>query len=374
MSVRVLIGDALDQMRSLDSSCVQCCVTSPPYWGLRDYGTAAWEGGDAECGHKGRVKPRQDTHGAGTEHGRFSATRGTQPAKSAYAVPVRELCGCGARRVDAQIGLEATPDEYIAKLVAVFAEVRRVLRDDGTFWLNLGDSYSGGGHGGGGSYESERTWRKGNPEKNGGASNRDGLGRVTNLPAKNLIGIPWRVAFALQADGWYLRSDIIWAKPNPMPESVRDRPTKSHEYVFLLSKSERYYYDADAIAEPVVRPWDSSNGHVGRNGLATENGGQRNPQTGAGVVDRNARSVWTITTKPYTEAHFATMPVELAQRCIRAGSKPGDTILDPFGGAGTTGLAADGLGRHAIMIELNPTYAAMAKTRVTSPLFEEASA
>jgi len=287
MSVTIHEGDCRSVLAILPEASVQCCVTSPPYFGLRDYGH------------------------------------------------------------DGQIGLEQTPDAYVAEMVAVFREVRRVLRDDGTLWLNLGDSYAADR---GGTYQPAETLAggKGGRNANGTRVNRDrydGYNPTRNAPAiglkhKDLIGIPWRVAFALQADGWYLRSDIIWHKPNPMPESVTDRPTKAHEYVFLLSKSARYHYDAKAIAEEATG---------------------RNP---CNVMPRNARSVWTITTKPFKDAHFATMPPALAERCIKAGSKRGDMVLDPFGGAGTTGLVADRLGRDATLIELNPAYAALARRRI----------
>jgi DNA modification methylase len=253
-----------------------------------------------------------------------------------------------------------------------------VLRRDGTLWLNLGDSYSGSGKGG-------------NPEGSEwsgfvGSKDREKSAQASKpiippgLKPKDLVGIPWRLAFALQADGWWLRSDIIWSKPNPMPESVTDRPTKSHEYLFLLTKSARYYYDADAIAEPVARLWDETNGGSWSHGKGTPERvaerGRAGTHSGPYPLPnedgtRNARSVWTIATSPFPEAHFATFPPELPRRCILASSKPGDTVLDPFAGAGTTLLVADRLGRHGIGIELNPAYAAMAERRIRddAPLF-----
>jgi len=283
MSVTVLVGDSRTVLATMPDSSVQCCVTSPPYFGLRDYGH------------------------------------------------------------DGQIGLEATPEAYVAELVALFRAVRRVLKDDGTLWLNLGDSYASF-RDGKATPDTTRGDDVGTLVPKGSAMNRmASTFKGTSIKHKDLIGIPWRVAFALQADGWYLRSDIIWHKPNPMPESVTDRPTKAHEYVFLLTKSARYYYDAVAIAEPSI------------------------------AETRNARTVWSITTQPYKGAHFATMPPELAQRCILAGSRIGDTVLDPFGGAGTTGLVADRLGRDAVLIELNSTYAAIARDRIhdDAPMFAE---
>lgn len=256
---RILVGDCLDVLRTLPEESVHCVVTSPPYWGLRDYGTATWEGGDPACAHRGRLKPRNDTTGAGIGHGRFGSTRGNQPGKRAYAVPVRDVCRCGARRLDAQLGLEPTPEEYVSTIVDVFREVRRVLRSDGTLWLNIGDSYAGSW----GNYSGQNrgAGRQRKIARGSVAPNAayDGLEeyrpaashQLPGLKPKDLVMIPARVALALQADGWWVRSDIIWHKPNPMPESVTDRPTKAHEYLFLLTKSERYYYDAEAIREPL---------------------------------------------------------------------------------------------------------------------------
>lgn len=309
MSVRILNGDCREVLRTLPDRTVQACVTSPPYFGLRDYG------------------------------------------------------------VDGQIGLEQTPEAFVAELVAVFREVRRVLRDDGTLWLNLGDSYANDGKWGGSSGGKHVTALHG--------STGVGRGKVTTgLKPKDLIGIPWRVAFALQTDGWYLRQDIIWAKPNPMPESVTDRCTKAHEYLFLLSKSARYYYDARAIAEPAAYPGDNRAERTDTRKAVDPmcmDGGSR-ARTGMPTGDtRNRRSVWEVATQPFSEAHFATFPPALIEPCILAGSKPGDTILDPFGGAGTTGLVADRLQRNAILVELNPEYAEMARRRLyrDAPLFAE---
>jgi DNA modification methylase len=288
LSVKLIIGDCREKLKDLPPDSVHCCVTSPPYFGLRDYG------------------------------------------------------------VDGQIGLEKTPDAFVAELVAVFREVKRVLRDDGSLWLNLGDSYAGswGNYGG----------------QNRGAGKQRAVvagSRVPNeawdertkfLPPaargfpgvkpKDLIGIPWLVAFVLRSDGWWLRQDIIWSKPNPMPESVRDRCTKAHEYIFMLTKSAKYYYDADAIAEDAK----TQNGQCGE--------------------IRNKRSVWTVATHPFAEAHFATFPPELIEPCILAGCPEGGTVLDPFSGAGTTGMVADRLKRNAILIELNPEYAKIADNRM----------
>lgn len=271
---------------------VQTCITSPPYWGLRDY-------------------------------------------------------GC-----DGQLGLEKTPDEYVKRMVEVFREVRRVLRDDGTLWLNIGDSYSAGGCDG--MYPKQ-------------ASNKGAVTGAKKPPdgykPKDLVGIPWLLAFALRADGWYLRSDIIWHKPNPMPESVTDRPTKSHEYLFLLSKSQRYYYNADAIKEPASPDYsvrDRDNTKLNNTPGRTKMGGLVTNE----YEYRNKRTVWTIPTQPYKDAHFATFPPALVNPCILAGSKECDLVLDPFGGSGTTGYRAKEMGRDYTLIELNPEYAKMAQRRL----------
>lgn len=304
MTHRVIHGDCLSVLPTLDADSIHCCVTSPPYYGLRDYGHTD------------------------------------------------------------QIGLEETPDAYVAKMVAVFREVRRVLRDDGTLWLNLGDSWANDGK-----------WGGSTGGKHVSALHGDsGCGRrrkTTGLKPKDLIGIPWRVAFALQADGWYLRQDIIWHKPNPMPESVTDRCTKAHEYVFLLSKSARYYFDAAAIAEPLA---ESSYSRLAQDienqtGTVRANGGARTGGNFKAVCDavsglRNRRSVWTVTTQPYKEAHFATFPPALIEPCIKAGCPPYGTVLDPFGGAGTTGVVAYRLNRAYTLIELNAEYVALAEKRI----------
>jgi len=280
---------------------------------------------------------------------------------------------------EGQIGLEDTPEAYVAKMVEVFREVRRVLRDDGTLWLNLGDSYAAAR---GGTHQPAETLAggKGGKTEDGGRVNRDrhdGYNPTRNAQAiglkhKDLIGIPWRVAFALQADGWYLRQDIIWAKPNPMPESVTDRCTKAHEYIFLLSKSARYYYDAEAVKEQsTMHPVDwNQDGTPRRDSHVRGDFSGKNTQRGkeafrAISATRNRRSVWTITTKPYSGAHFATFPPELPRLCILAGSKLGDVILDPFGGSGTTAMVAIELGRTPVIIELNPEYANLIRQRTS---------
>ena len=307
---KILVGDCLEQMAHIESQSVQTCVTSPPYWGLRDYGH------------------------------------------------------------DGQMGLEKTPDEYVANLVKVFTEVRRILKDDGTLWLNLGDSYASGAGtcfnpgGGENSLGKNRKATGAHPLDRG---NKSTLAKV-GLKPKDLIGIPWRVAFALQADGWYLRQDIIWAKPNPMPESVKDRCTKSHEYLFLLSKSPKYYYDNEAIKEPslglgktAIRFGGKKYGDSDDPKHATKSG---NEYTDSGK--RNKRDVWTINTKPFKGAHFATMPEALVEPCVLAGSREGDIVLDPFLGSGTVAVVAERYRRNWIGCELNPDYAAIAEVRIAS--------
>ena len=308
MTVEIVVGDCIQSLRAMPAQSVHCCITSPPYFGLRDYGH------------------------------------------------------------DGQIGLEQTPDEFVAKLVDVFREVRRVLRDDGTLWLNLGDSYAGGG---GGNYnKTGKTHAGGQHVTN--VRNRPGWLEAAGVKAKDLIGIPWRVAFALQADGWYLRQDIIWHKPNPMPESVRDRCTKAHEYVFLLSKSERYYFNAQSIAEPVAA---ATVARLSQPTLEQQAGSARVPgktngnmKAVGGCATRNRRSVWTVATRPFKGAHFATFPPDLIEPCVLAGCPVGGVVLDPFGGAGTTGLVAQRHGRDAILCELNPEYADMARERIAADL------
>jgi DNA modification methylase len=278
---------------------------------------------------------------------------------------------------DGQIGLEATPQAYVARVVEVFREVRRVLRDDGTLWLNIGDSYAAER---GGTHQPAETLAGGlhGKTKDGKTVNRDrhdGYKPTRNAKAiglkhKDLVGVPWRVAFALQADGWYLRQDIIWHKPNPMPESVNDRCTKAHEYVFLLTKSARYYYDADAIAEPAIYAGATVTNDDGKNGQMGQFGQTRRGFLKDGGVTvgetRNRRSVWTVTTKPYSGAHFAVMPFDLAEPCILAGSAPGDTVLDPFTGSGTTGAVAVAHSRSFVGTELNPVSVAQARKRIGS--------
>lgn len=429
--IRIINADVIDGLKSLPEKSVHCVITSPPYWGLRDYGTATWEGGNPNCDH---------------EVERWDGPKQTQGAQSGHAAKRdrldRNICHkCGAIREDKQIGLESTPEKYLEKMMRVFREVHRVLRDDGTLWLNIGDSYA-------------NAQPRGRMEDQGDLSTGDHGELIPkrdwscwNLKQKDLVGMCWRVAFALQSEGWYLRSDIIWAKPNPMPESITDRPTRSHEYVFLFAKSARYFYDADAVREKyqeatIERKRYAFNGDVNPSSLATKNPalhrtGYLDPM--GNPAGRNRRDVWIITTQPTPEAHFATFPEALVEPCIKAGTsergccsvcgaprvrvvekeipeargnnhrdngylspskiprskndqnpivrtidwQPSCTcnaetvpcvVLDPFGGSGTVAKVARDLNRDAILIELNPTYVEIArrKLRADEQLFTEA--
>ena len=345
MSNKILQGNVTDKLKELETGTVQCVVTSPPYWGLRDYGTAEWDGGDEDCKHKEK-ELRNDTS---EKWKSMEETKGFQYKK--------ECPECGATRIDQQLGLEPTPEAYVEKMVKVFREIKRVLKKDGTVWLNLGDSYSSGGR-------TSTTNQSLRGNKNYGVTRPK---PNKEIKPKDLIGIPWRVAFALQADGWYLRQDIIWHKPNPMPESVTDRCTKAHEYIFLLTKSAKYYYNADAIKE-LSTDRESINGMKQRNpkSFATQpfSETRSNIHKMKGTyLTRNKRSVWSINTQPYKEAHFAVFPQKLPELCIKAGSSKGDIILDPFFGSGTTGYVAQKLGRRWIGIELNEDYIKIANKR-----------
>jgi len=360
-------GDCLEVLKTLPSESVNCCITSPPYWGLRDYGTGEWIGGDPTCSHKRDSKQSELTQ---TGHRNLEGAVGDGIYKD-------KCKRCGAERKDRQIGLELTPSMYVQKIVEVFREVKRILKKDGTLWLNLGDSYattSGG-------MEQLRDMGKDTPSY-GKIKYSDGYEGVSQkgkseakkrdgLKHKDLIGIPWRVAIALQSDGWYLRQDIIWHKPNPMPESVTDRCTKAHEYIFLMSKNPNYYFDNKAIQEPcttqegrpsaIVRDrvygYNSKQAALGR-----ARGGEETPEPST----RNKRSVWSVNVKPYKEAHFATFPKELIEPCVLAGCPKDGTILDPFGGSGTTAEVAIENGRNALLIELNPEYIELAKIRISN--------
>ena len=391
--VQLYEGDCLEVMRDLPAESVQTCVTSPPYWGLRDYGLppAVW-GRDEGCEHVWGIETTQT---AGRNDSGVSASSGDSfhGQSDGYGGPQiasqGAFCACGAWR--GSLGLEPTIDLYVEHMVEVFREVRRVLRDDGTVWLNMGDNYSHSQSGGGSVLDDGRTdgRQSYDSDKARGRKKLSTLG--SGLKPKDLCGMPWRVAFALQADGWWLRSDIVWSKPNPMPESVTDRPTRSHEYVFLLSKSARYYYDAEAIRTPAIAPrtkmpdgWDTDPGAHGafhRNGR--EKGARVDKQGGHsrrhdGFNDRwdsmpkaeqqsfgaNKRTVWEIATEPYSDAHFATFPQKLVEPCILAGTPNAGVVLDPFVGSGTTAFVAQKLGRRCIGIDLSAEYLKLAEKRL----------
>lgn len=320
---KILAGDVMDCLKQLDEKSVNCCVTSPPYWRLRDYGN------------------------------------------------------------DGQLGMEPTIGEYIEKMTEVFSAVHRVLKNDGTLWLNMGDSYvAGGAWGGGGAGNTSSTWKA-------RVKARTKTPKQPGLKRKDMVGAPWRLALALQADVWYLRSDIIWHRPNPMPESVKDRPTKSYEHIFLLSKRPQYFYDQDAVNQPVTGNSHPRGGGINKKIRVQQAEISRafnrkrkaapqprqNPSFSAAVnelVDtRNLRDVWTIPTQPRAEAHFASFPDEIPRRCILAGCPRGGTVLDPFVGRGTTVIVALRNGRNAIGIDLNPEYCEMARKNIAddAPLF-----
>ncbi|MCK2239786.1 MULTISPECIES: site-specific DNA-methyltransferase [unclassified Crossiella] len=382
--VTLYTGDAIEVLSELADSSVHCVVTSPPYWGLRDYGTGTWIGGRADCAHS--TGPCANSLPArGTEVGAPAspANRGGNPP----ACP-----RCGAVRQDRQYGLEPTPEAYVDTLRAVFAQLSRVLVDTGTVWLNLGDSYS-----------AEPPGRTRDPMRNSTLSGRSAAAhlresvrhadvhRTRGVPRKNLIGMPWRVAFALQRDGWILRNAIVWHKPNAMPESVRDRLSNRYELLFLLVRQPTYWFDLDPVREPLSRPEALTEGivigggkgqHAGIDATARRRGHAvygtsgkyhdtaaftGNPpghamrptgrqHTAGHPRGKNPGDVWSITTRPLRAAHFAAFPLDLPQRCIAAGCPPGGVVLDPFSGAATTGLAARSLDRTYLGIDLNPAF------------------
>lgn len=388
-------GDARDVLRELEPESVHCVVTSPPYWGLRNYDLppGVWGGdsdhdhawGEIERGKRKDILP-PDQSKSKAPHG--SDARGVIPLSEGLRNHGGQFCACGAWL--GCLGLEPDPALYVEHLVEVFRAIRRVLRSDGTAWLNLGDSFASDGKWGGATGGKHAAGLHGQPVGR--------TRRFTGLKEKDLIGVPWAVAFALRDDGWWLRSDIVWSKNNPMPESITDRPTRSHEFVFLLAKSARYHYDADAIAEPATHAreakydpgtnglggddrrtgvstrrfkvpagWnagDTADDRVGRYATPHAGGRRQSPEPGEpgaftivdGQVMRNKRSVWTIATQPYPGAHFATFPTELVRPMIRAGCPPGGVVLDCFAGTGTVGLVAQQEGRRAVLIDLNPDY------------------
>ena len=314
---KILCGDALQVLRTLPDNLVNMVVTSPPYWGLRDYG------------------------------------------------------------VNGQLGLEENPEQYLEKMVEIFQEVRRVLRPDGTLWLNLGDSYASGGNGGGGCYMDERieAW---SASYNHRLAKKGWRSAPEGLKHKDLVGIPWRVALALQADGWYLRQDIIWYKPNPMPESCSDRCTKAHEYLFLMSKRPKYFYDQDAIKETsltagqVMKKADGWDSEPGAHGTIHRKGREKGIRSEKLIPDRrNRRSVWEVATEKCPSAHFATFPKKLIEPCIKAGCPKDGIVLDPFMGSGTTAVVSKYLGRNYLGVEINPEYIEIAENRLEKTYYNE---
>lgn len=368
MTTKILKGNNFDTLKTLDDQSINTVVTSPPYWGLRDYGTGTWEGGDPDCPHMRTTKISVNT---ATGH-KGMADKGHAVGDAIY----KDICPkCNAVRKDSQLGLEDTPEQFAHNLVMLFREIRRVLRDDGTVWLNLGDTYSSHKD----CKSTSQTLAKGTQSEKahvidkGKSVSRDTKKlKSAGLKNKDLIGIPWRVAFALQQDGWYLRQDIIWHKPNPMPESVRDRCTKAHEYIFLLTKNAKYYYDHEAIKED-AKTTPVKRNKMGEGYQADYTKGKRfsDGERVWGTNKKNKRSVWTVTTKPFKGAHFATFPMDLIEPCILAGCPEGGTVLDPFGGAGTTAVVSNKHNRNAILCELNEEYIEIAKKRLESdlPLF-----
>ena len=337
--IRIINKDVMTGILDVEDASVQTCVTSPPYWGLRDYGTGKWIGGDPECSHVRDSKKSEHT-----------ITGHKNNPMVGDAIYKTECPRCGAKRKDLQLGLEETPEEYIDNMVKVFREIKRVLKDDGTLWVNIGDTYCGTGHKGD---------TKDPKHPDGRNSQSHALNnKIDGIKAKDMVGIPWMLAFALRSDGWYLRQDIIWNKPNAMPEPVKDRCTKAHEYIFLLSKSRKYYFNHEALKEPATYAGNKRGDRADSRRGTT----MKSINTNTGKY-RNKRSVWNINTKAYPDAHFAVFPSELPEFCILAGSKEGDTVLDPFWGSGTTGMVAREHGRKAIGIELNPEYVGMSMKR-----------
>jgi DNA modification methylase len=389
-----MIGDVREQLALLDADSIDCVVTSPPYWGLRDYGTATWEGGDSECDH------RSPTMRQGRNEGRTKLAGSASTNSAQLLLAHRSACGkCGAVKVDHQIGLEPTLNEHLAVMVGVFDLVKRVLKPSGTLWVNYGDCYATSPNG----RSAADTKAAGNDDRTFRDKPFSTIQGV--LKAKDLCMVPNRLAIALQEAGWWVRSEIIWAKPNPMPESISDRPASSHEKIFMLTKAKRYFYDADAVRRPAaaasVSRWAQdveaqegshrANGGTKTNGTMKAVGDSRTKIRASDVASpkhtghinhtgiegtprgegRNLRNyepapleVWPIATRPFSQAHFATFPPELAERCILAGCPKGGIVLDPFGGAGTTALVAERNGRDAVLIELNPEYAEITRARL----------
>lgn len=392
MTISILVGDAMARLAELPDNYFDCVVTSPPYWGLRDYQTARWEGGDPACDH------RSPTMAAGRDEQRRALAGSAATNSAQLLLAHRSACGkCGAVKVDHQIGLEPTLGDHLSVMVIVMREVRRVLKPTGTVWLNYGDCYATSPNG----RSAADTKAAGNDDRTFRDKPFSTIGGA--LKPKDLCMVPNRLAIALQEDGWWVRSEIIWAKPNPMPESIKDRPATAHEKIFLLTKAPRYYYDAEAVRQNLAesscarlaQDVDGQAGSLRANGGAKTNGpmkavgGRRKVRAsdlaprhvgqisnvgidqtprGEGRSLRNYEpapvQVWEIATRPFSDAHFATFPPELVNRCLAAGCPPNGCVLDPFGGAGTTALVADRRGLDCTLIELNPSYVEITCRRI----------
>ena len=360
--IKFLQGDVFDKIKELEDNSIDCVVTSPPYWGLRDYGTASYEGGDPDCKHT-------------ITDGIVDNKNNKLIERPDRASDKKNCVKCGAKRIDKQLGLEPTYQEHIQNIVELFKVIKPKLKDSATVWLNYGDSYAATING----------TKVKDMKKNWGrkADDRTFVDKPFctiqgSLKQKDLVMIPNRIAIALQEDGWWIRSEIIWHKPNPMPESTKDRPTQCHEKIWLITKNKKYYYDAEAVREPcqnetIRRMTLGNKGKIGNNKNST-GWKQLNNYWGSeqSVKDankgRNRRNVWTITTKPFKDAHFATFPKDLIEPCIKAGCPENGIVLDPFGGSGTTGIVAVENNRKAILIELNKDYIHIAKKRINKEL------
>jgi len=393
--IKILQGNCIDKIKELDDNSIDCVVTSPPYWGLRDYGTASYEGGDPDCKHT-------------ITDGIIDNKNNKLIERPDRASDKKNCVKCGAKRIDKQLGLEPTYQEHIQNILELFRVLKPKLKESATIWLNYGDSYAATVNG------TKVKDMKKNLQKNR-IKNKGKINGVYDdrafvdkpfstiqgsLKPKDLVMIPNRIAIALQDDGWWIRSEIIWHKPNPMPESVRDRPTSAHEKIWLITKNKKYYYDADAIREPLASSsltrlnqpnLKNQKGSTRANGGKKSNGNMKAvfskknikgnfsergvTRTTEGLnlktqlekinpLGKNKRNVWTITTKPCKEAHFATFPKDLIEPCIKAGCPEGGIVLDPFGGSGTTGIVAAFNNRNAILIELNQNYIDIANKRI----------
>ena len=351
--IKILQGSCIDKIKELEDNSIDCVVSSPPYFGLRDYGTAQWEGGDPNCDHETK-RSRGDDIKEGDKQG---TNKGSRPNGQL-------ICHCGAKRIDEQFGLEKSYKDYISNTVKVFETFKPKLKDTATIWWNVGDSYSSG-------LRTSTTNQSLRGDKDYGVTRTP---VQKNIKEKDLLMIPNRVAIALQDAGWYIRSEIVWHKPNPMPESVKDRPTSCHEKIWLITKNKKYYYDAESIKEPLASSSIPRLQQDIKNQIGTTraHGGKKinGNFKAVGNIEkgRNKRNVWTITTKPFRGAHFATFPKDLLEPCIKAGCPEGGIVLDPFAGAGTTGIVAAINNRNAVLIELNSEYIKLAEDRIEKEL------